>query len=148
MHPGSPPGFNRPARVAAEAAAAQVLATLIAEGNSALGALAEISGNRDVRKESEDSEVRREELALAQPRTGTANGSIPWPNEALAAYSVRPTELIGLQPGGRPSRIGLSERSDAGGAKLSALKLFRKALVYTCVIAVVFVLLNRNALFR
>ena len=146
-HPGSPPGFNRPAPVAIDAVAAQMLASLMTEGGVRSIAQAEISGDSEGRKDSESFDLKPEEPALAQTKSGTANGSVPWPTEALAAYSARPTELIGLQPGVRPSRLGLGGRSDPGGAKLSALKLFRKALAYTCVIVVVFVLLNRNALF-
>jgi hypothetical protein len=105
------PGFNKPAPGAANALAAQMLATVMAEREIALAALAETSGESDGRK-PEGVGAIMEEPAPAQPRAGTPIGFIPWPTAALAAYSARPTDIIGLQPGARRSPTGAGGRSD------------------------------------
>ena len=144
---GLSPGFNRPAPAAADALAAQMLGTLMAEGGVAARGLAELGGRDDGRRDSEAPDARREEPAPAQPKPETANSPIPWPTQALAAYSARPRDLAGLQPGTPPSRMGPGGGSEPGGAPLNPLKLFRRALACTCAIAAVVVLLNREALF-
>jgi hypothetical protein len=123
-----------------------MLGTVMAEREIALAALAEISAGGE-RPESEGAGAATEEPAPSQSRPGAPVGFIPWPNAALAAYSARPRDLVGLQPGARPSQTGAGGRSDPDGAKLKTLKLVGKALAYACVIALGFVVLNREALF-
>lgn len=148
MHPGSPPGFSKPAPVSADAVAAQMLGAAFAERDIAASAPAQVRGEIDARTEREPSDARREEPAQAQAKPGVGNGPIPWPNEALAAYSARPAKLGELQAGGGRAREALGGRGDGGGVKPGSLKLVRRALVYACVIGVLLlVLLNRKALF-
>ena len=144
-HPSSPPGLNKPARVA-EAQTLQMVATLRAEGSAALRAMAETSGNGDGRNDSAGAQVRPEEPAVAQLQPGTGGGSTPWLNEALAAYSARQKELVRLEPGVQSAGIRLPAPANSDGVKLSPLKVFQKALVYACFIAVVLVLLIWTAL--
>jgi hypothetical protein len=124
-----------------------MLAVLMVDGEVVPGALTKIGGEGDGREASEASGVKAEEAPPPQPKSGPPSGSIPWPSEALAAYTTRPRELVGLPPEARPSGQGWGGRSDLGSAKPNALKLFQRALTCACVIAALFVLLNRDAFF-